>query len=95
MDEYFTCGVENDVWNNNVWSGAVMCGALLCSSPCYNCLTAGVTQVLAMDCEMVGVGPEGARSALARVCIVNNDGHPILDAYVKPKEQVWDVECER
>ncbi len=27
---------------------------------------AGVTQVLAVDCEMVGVGPEGSRSALAR-----------------------------
>ena len=41
-----------------------------------------------MDCEMVGVGPDGTRSALARVCIVNNDGHPILDAYVKTKEKV-------
>ena len=25
-----------------------------------------VTQVLALDCEMVGVGPDGSRSALAR-----------------------------
>ena len=26
----------------------------------------GVTHVVAVDCEMVGVGPEGARSSLAR-----------------------------
>jgi RNA exonuclease 4 len=49
-----------------------------------------VTKVVAMDCEMVGVGPGGTRSALARVCIVNDDGNPILDAYVKPKEKVTD-----
>jgi len=28
--------------------------------------TQGVTPVLAVDCEMVGAGPEGARSLLAR-----------------------------
>ncbi|GAX73591.1 hypothetical protein CEUSTIGMA_g1042.t1 [Chlamydomonas eustigma] len=50
----------------------------------------GVTKVIAMDCEMVGVGPGGSRSALARVCIVNDDGNAILDAYVKPKEKVTD-----
>ena len=50
----------------------------------------GVTHVIAMDCEMVGVGPDGTRSALARVCIVNNDGHPLMDRYVKPKEKVTD-----
>lgn len=27
---------------------------------------AGVTPVVAIDCEMVGVGPDGTRSALAR-----------------------------
>jgi len=27
---------------------------------------------VAIDCEMVGVGPEGKYSSLARVCIVNN-----------------------
>ena len=66
------------------------------STPLFHVVTApppppsGATQVLAMDCEMVGVGPEGTRSALARVCIVNNDGHPILDAHVKPKEKITD-----
>ncbi len=28
--------------------------------------TEGLTPVLAVDCEMVGVGPEGKRSSLAR-----------------------------
>lgn len=51
---------------------------------------AGVTTVLAIDCEMVGVGPNGDRSALARVCVVNNVGNVLLDTYVKPKEKVVD-----
>ena len=32
--------------------------------------SAGATGVVAMDCEMVGVGEGGVRSALARVCVV-------------------------
>ncbi len=31
--------------------------------------TEGLTPVLALDCEMVGVGPEGSRSSLARYVI--------------------------
>lgn len=49
-----------------------------------------VTPVLAVDCEMVGVGPDGKRSSLARVCIINNEGNVLLDAYVKQKERVTD-----
>lgn len=45
---------------------------------------------LAMDCEFVGVGPEGTESALARVSIVNFYGHTILDKFVKPREKVTD-----
>jgi RNA exonuclease 4 len=51
---------------------------------------APLTQVLAIDCEMVGVGPEGKRSALARVCLVNAQGHVVLDTFVSPKERVTD-----
>lgn len=43
-----------------------------------------------MDCEFVGVGPEGTESALARVSIVNFYGHTIYDKFVKPKEKVTD-----
>ena len=46
--------------------------------------------VVAMDCEMVGVGPNGTRSVLARVSIVDSEGKVILDKYVRPKEYVTD-----
>ncbi|KAL1923651.1 uncharacterized protein VTP21DRAFT_8631 [Calcarisporiella thermophila] len=49
---------------------------------------------VAIDCEMVGVGPEGAESALARVSIVNYYGVTILDRYVKPQERVTDFRTE-
>lgn len=39
---------------------------------------------------MVGVGPGGARSALARVCIVNEAGAVLLDTHVAPRERVTD-----
>lgn len=43
-----------------------------------------------LDCEMVGVGPDGLDSALARVSIVNWDNKIILDAYVKVDQPVTD-----
>ncbi|KAG8957512.1 3'-5' exonuclease [Tulasnella sp. 419] len=45
---------------------------------------------LAIDCEMVGVGPEGAESSLARVSIVNFYGAVIVDTFVKQREEVTD-----
>lgn len=44
----------------------------------------------ALDCQMVGVGPEGLDSALARVSIVNWDGKIVLDTYVQVSEPVTD-----
>ncbi|PLW30727.1 hypothetical protein PCASD_18441 [Puccinia coronata f. sp. avenae] len=50
-----------------------------------------VGKYLAIDCEMVGVGPrEAEESALARVSIVNYYGNVVLDTYVQPKEKVKD-----
>ncbi|SGY38062.1 BQ5605_C003g01951 [Microbotryum silenes-dioicae] len=49
-----------------------------------------VGQYLAIDCEMVGVGPEGVESTLARVSIVNYHGHVTYDSFVKPREKVTD-----
>ncbi|KAA1114757.1 3'-5' exonuclease [Puccinia graminis f. sp. tritici] len=50
-----------------------------------------VGKYLAIDCEMVGVGPRGnEQSALARVSIVNYYGNVVLDTYVQPKEKVTD-----
>lgn len=52
--------------------------------------TEEVGKYVAIDCEFVGVGPEGKESALARVSIVNFYGNLVLDLYVKPKEFVTD-----
>ncbi|KAI7862397.1 ribonuclease H-like domain-containing protein [Spinellus fusiger] len=45
---------------------------------------------VAIDCEMVGVGPQGSESALARVSLVNFHGAVLMDAYVRPQEKVTD-----
>ncbi|KAG8862540.1 3'-5' exonuclease [Tulasnella sp. 330] len=45
---------------------------------------------IAIDCEMVGVGPNGNRASLARVSVVNFLGAVLLDAYVKQTEEVFD-----
>ncbi|XP_051960062.1 RNA exonuclease 4 [Xyrauchen texanus] len=50
----------------------------------------GLTRAVAMDCEMVGVGPDGEDSILARVSLVNIHGKCIYDKYVKPSEKVTD-----
>ncbi|KAI1841347.1 hypothetical protein JX265_013447 [Neoarthrinium moseri] len=45
---------------------------------------------VAMDCEMVGVGPDGHDSVLARVSLVDFHGRQVYDSYVRPKERVTD-----
>ncbi|CAO3608185.1 unnamed protein product [Cunninghamella echinulata] len=45
---------------------------------------------VAIDCEMVGVGPDGIESALARASLVNYHGAVLLDVFVKPQEKVTD-----
>ncbi|KAL9618585.1 MAG: hypothetical protein Q9160_006696 [Pyrenula sp. 1 TL-2023] len=53
--------------------------------------TTTIGKYVALDCEMVGVGPDPDRdSALARVSVVNYNGDQIYDSYVRPKEQVTD-----
>ncbi|KAJ7087368.1 ribonuclease H-like domain-containing protein [Mycena belliarum] len=49
---------------------------------------------LALDCEMVGVGPEGAESSLARVSLVNYHGAIQLDAFVRQRERVVDYRTQ-
>ncbi|KAJ7201086.1 ribonuclease H-like domain-containing protein [Mycena pura] len=49
---------------------------------------------LALDCEMVGVGPEGAESSLARVSLVNYHGAVQLDEFVRQRERVVDYRTE-
>lgn len=50
---------------------------------------AGLTEVVALDCEMVGVGP-GKKNGLGRVSIVNEHGYCIYDKFVKPDEPITD-----
>ena len=44
----------------------------------------GLTPVVALDCEMVGVGPDGIRSALARWELRNVDVAPVSAANCRP-----------
>ena len=50
-------------------------------------------QYLALDCEMVGVGPKNT-SVLARVSIVDSDGQCVFDSFVKIEERVTDYRTE-
>ena len=49
-----------------------------------------ITGVLALDCEMVGVGRDGHRSVLARISVVNSDGNLVYDSFVSPTKEVTD-----
>jgi RNA exonuclease 4 len=49
-----------------------------------------IGKYVAVDCEMVGVGPGGHESALARVSLVDFHGRQVYDSYVRPKERVTD-----
>ncbi|SCU88879.1 LAFA_0E15038g1_1 [Lachancea sp. 'fantastica'] len=49
-----------------------------------------VGKYVSLDCEFVGVGPEGKDSVLARATVVNFFGHVVLDVLVKPQEKVTD-----
>lgn len=43
---------------------------------------------------MVGIGPEGIESSLARVSIVNYYGHVLLDTFVQQREPVTDYRTQ-
>ena len=55
------------------------------SSPCL-C----PTTVVALDCEMVGTGPGGRCSELARCSILDYHGNILYDKYVQPCQPVTD-----
>lgn len=48
------------------------------------------TTVVALDCEMVGTGPAGRCSELARCSIMGYHGNVLYDKYVKPCHPVTD-----
>ena len=45
---------------------------------------------IALDCEMVGTGPTGDFSVLARCSIVNHHGNTLYDKYVAPVDVITD-----
>ncbi|XP_042640991.1 interferon-stimulated 20 kDa exonuclease-like 2 [Tyto alba] len=47
-------------------------------------------KLVAIDCEMVGTGPGGRTSALARCSIVSEGGDVLYDQYVRPTAPVVD-----
>ncbi|XP_041253178.1 interferon-stimulated 20 kDa exonuclease-like 2 [Onychostruthus taczanowskii] len=47
-------------------------------------------KLVAIDCEMVGTGPGGRTSALARCSIVTYEGDVVYDRYVRPEEPIVD-----
>ena len=49
---------------------------------------------VAMDCEMVGFGPDGKEHALARVSLVNYHGAVLFDTFVRPNVKVTDFRTE-
>ncbi|CAK7266196.1 3'-5' exonuclease [Sporothrix epigloea] len=44
-----------------------------------------VGKYLSLDCEMVGIGPDGREDALARVSVVDFFGRQVYDSFVKPQ----------
>ncbi|XP_071767194.1 apoptosis-enhancing nuclease [Centroberyx gerrardi] len=54
------------------------------SSPCL------LTTVVALDCEMVGTGPGGRCSELARCSILDYHGNVVYDKYIRPCQRVTD-----
>ena len=48
------------------------------------------SSIVALDCEMVGVGKNGERSSLARVTLIDWEGNKLIDAYVVQKSPVTD-----
>lgn len=48
------------------------------------------SRYIALDCEMVGVGPGGFKSALARVCVVDWNEDVVFDTFVRVDETVTD-----
>ncbi|XP_069019504.1 apoptosis-enhancing nuclease [Embiotoca jacksoni] len=57
------------------------------SSPC---LSSRPTTVVALDCEMVGTGPGGRCSELARCSVLDYRGNVLYDKYVRPCQPVTD-----
>ena len=52
-------------------------------------------KVVGIDCEMVGAGPGGKTSVLARVSVVDQDENVLLDSFVSTRKNVTDYRTEK
>lgn len=80
--------VPSDSWEvDSGFSSEISPAASGRSSPCV-----GIDHLntVAMDCEMVGTGPGGRCSEVARCSIVNYYGSVIYDKYILPGQRVTD-----
>ena len=50
----------------------------------------GDNGAVALDCEMVGVEPDGGGAMCVRVCVVDERGETLLNTFVKPSAPVTD-----
>ncbi|XP_001521618.2 interferon-stimulated gene 20 kDa protein [Ornithorhynchus anatinus] len=49
-----------------------------------------ISQVVSLDCEMVGLGPGGHESGLARCSLVGYHGNVLYDRFVRPEGTITD-----
>lgn len=85
-----TCALQKPNHNkNNVLYGAHPLHSIPATRPHTSFLLSKESYV-ALDCEMVGVGPGGSRSVLARASVVDYNGRCLLDTFVRVEERVTD-----
>lgn len=58
------------------------------SGRCSPCIGRFPAKIVAMDCEMVGTGPDGHCSELARCSVLDYDGEVLYDQYIQPRRPV-------
>lgn len=75
----------------NTFSAATCHGPSASSSHNSTGTSTGIpTKYLAIDCEMVGAGPKGSISQLARCSVVSYDGDVVYDKFIIPPMPVTD-----
>lgn len=85
-------GSLSDVWEaDSGFSSEISPPTSGRSSPCVGVQR---SMLLAMDCEMVGTGPNGQCSELARCSLLNYSGTVIYDKYVLPCQPVTDYRTQ-
>lgn len=77
------CSWEVDSGFSSETSSSASGRSSLCASP-------SPSAVVALDCEMVGTGPSGCCSELARCSVVDYHGNILYDKYVQPCQPVTD-----